>query len=79
MMEYSDVKPGVWIPVSELHPSYGRDRYVLGYSPRSYVKIETHTVYNNNYKGSCFSRGWNKGEQYEITHWMRLPEPPEKP
>lgn len=77
MMEYSDVKPGVWIPIRELHPSYARDRHVLGYSPRSYVKIETHTVYNKNDNGSCFSKGWNKGERNEITHWMRLPAPPE--
>lgn len=65
-----------WIKVSERPPaSYGVN--VLCYIP-SYpdTTIETQRVYNDGRGGVCFSKGWNEGEIFEVTHWQPLPDPP---
>lgn len=66
-----------WIKISEHHPHYLRNRQVITYSPNDHVKIDVKCVYNNGKGGSCFSKGWNKGEGvFAVTHWMPLPEHP---
>jgi hypothetical protein len=66
-----------WIKVSDQFPDYRKHRYVIVYIPTEpYKKIDVECVYNNGRGGSCFSTGWNKGETWEVTHWMPIPDKP---
>lgn len=68
-----------WIDINKEHPMYHKDTHVLVYMPKAYTKISVVMVYNDGKGGSCFNKGWNKGEgNFEVTHWMPLPKPPMK-
>lgn len=66
-----------WIDVNKEMPNFKQNRYVIVYMPKSYIKIDVQTVYNNGKGGSKFDEGWGKGEgTNEISHWMPLPNKP---
>ena len=63
-----------WISVNEQMPYIGQD--VLTYNVLA--QTDVNRVYRGSDKTPCFSKGWRKGDCFEITHWMPLPEPPKK-
>lgn len=63
-----------WISIEEKMPVINVIPGVLVYSLRGGIDVQP--VYNNGNWEPKFTDGWNKGETYEITHWMPLPEPP---
>lgn len=66
-----------WIKINQTRPNFRKHRHVLVYMPNNYIKTDVQTVFNNGRGGSCFSKGWNKGEgEFEVTHWMPLPKVP---
>ncbi len=62
-----------WKNINKERPKgYGYD--VIVFCKGGSIMIER--IYNNGKGGNCFSKGWNKGEYNEVTHWMELPNRP---
>lgn len=68
----------VWIDINKKHPEFHTDKVVLVYMPKAYIQIDVQVVYNDGKGNSKFAKGWNKGEEFEVTHWMKLPNAPGK-
>jgi hypothetical protein len=49
---------------------------VMVYSKRGGIDVQP--VYNKGNWMPKFQEGWNKGETFEVTHWMPLPNPPKQ-
>lgn len=66
-----------WKAVADGMPPIGKDYLV--YMPGAYCnrdKIETQSCCNDGNWRPTWPDGWNKGQIFEITHWMPLPKPP---
>ena len=81
-----DVQPVKWIPVTERLPERFETIIICGrmkYSfEKDYCRFVDVACFDKPYKEKCQDKwsifnDWYEGQQeYEITHWMPLPEPP---
>lgn len=68
-------EPYRWYSVDEAMPRIGSD--VVVFMPGAYIGIDVQACYNDGKWKPTWADGWNKGQRFEITHWMHVPRPKE--
>lgn len=67
----SDIPEMQWISVDDSMPMVGMNLLVV----LKDGSIDVQQCYNDGGWRPCWADGWRKGQQFEITHWMKVRTP----
>lgn len=68
----------IWISVKDMLPEQ-KGKYIVAFHPCYWDNVENKTeVGIDSYRGGNSKHCWARNKYQRVTHWMPLPEPPER-